>query len=218
MKNMSEKPQIDIAKFSDFEISMLIIERDSAQFKAERIDELLNKYGRAKGLVDAKKEKQPTSYVNETTFNILKFEPQKGERLGDFEVASKPSNVVDKFSQAYGILRANNATIKERYHGPGYGYGYWIWEGKIFRKSLKKNASKTTSVSDTSKVEQVKQLFPKDLEDMLLFEEKEEYVVIRPRQYLGSDNFAKIAAIVREASGEYISVGKDSHFRVPKAK
>ena len=59
-------------------------------------------------------------------------------------------------------------------------------------------------------------LFPKDLEDMLLFEEKEEYIVIRPRQYLGSDNFAKIASIVRDQGGEYISAGKESHFRVPR--
>ncbi len=59
-------------------------------------------------------------------------------------------------------------------------------------------------------------LFPKDLEDMLLFEEKEEYIVIRPRQYLGSDNFAKIAAIIRDQGGEYISAGKESHFRVPR--
>ncbi len=62
----------------------------------------------------------------------------------------------------------------------------------------------------------VRTLFPKDLEDMLLFEEKEEYIVIRPRQYLGSDNFAKIASIVRDQGGEYISAGKESHFRVPR--
>ncbi|MFB0567240.1 MAG: hypothetical protein ACETVM_01475 [Candidatus Bathyarchaeia archaeon] len=62
----------------------------------------------------------------------------------------------------------------------------------------------------------VRTLFPKDLEDMLLFEEKEEYIVIRPRQYLGSDNFAKIASIIRDQGGEYISAGKESHFRVPR--
>jgi len=62
----------------------------------------------------------------------------------------------------------------------------------------------------------VRTLFPKDLEDMLLFEEKEEYIVIKPRQYLGSENFAKIAAIIRDQGGEYISAGKESHFRVPR--
>jgi hypothetical protein len=62
----------------------------------------------------------------------------------------------------------------------------------------------------------VRTLFPRDLEDMLLFEEKEEYIVIKPRQYLGSENFAKIASIVRDQGGEYISAGKESHFRIPR--
>jgi Asp-tRNA(Asn)/Glu-tRNA(Gln) amidotransferase A subunit family amidase len=62
----------------------------------------------------------------------------------------------------------------------------------------------------------VRTLFPKDLEDMLLFEEREEYIVIKPRQYLGSENFAKIASIVRDQGGEYISAGKESHFRVSR--
>jgi len=65
-------------------------------------------------------------------------------------------------------------------------------------------------------VENVRVLFPKDLEDMLTFEETGNYVVIKPRQYLGSENFAKIASVVRDAGGEYISAGKESHFRVPK--
>lgn len=65
-------------------------------------------------------------------------------------------------------------------------------------------------------IDDVRTLFPKDLEDMLLFEEKKEYVVIKPRQYLGSDNFAKIASIIRDEGGEYISAGKESHFRVPR--
>lgn len=65
-------------------------------------------------------------------------------------------------------------------------------------------------------VDDVRTLFPKDLEDMLLFEEREEYIVIKPRQYLGSDNFAKIASIIREQGGEYISAGKESHFRLPR--
>ncbi len=63
----------------------------------------------------------------------------------------------------------------------------------------------------------VRTLFPKDLEDMLLFEEEKEHIVIKPRQYLGSENFAKIASIVRDEGGEYVSAGKESHFRLPRA-
>jgi len=68
----------------------------------------------------------------------------------------------------------------------------------------------------TRGVEDVKMLFSKDLEDMLSFEEKGEFIVVKPRQYLGSDNFGKIASIIRGVGGEYISAGKQSHFRVPK--
>jgi hypothetical protein len=60
--------------------------------------------------------------------------------------------------------------------------------------------------------------FPEDLENLLNFEEKPDYIMVKPRQFLGSENFAKIASAVRGMGGEYISAGKDSHFRVPKKK
>ncbi|KPV65237.1 MAG: hypothetical protein AOA65_0387 [Candidatus Bathyarchaeota archaeon BA1] len=66
-------------------------------------------------------------------------------------------------------------------------------------------------------IEDVQALFPKDLGDMLTFEEVERYIIIKPRQYLGSENFSKIASIIRSAGGEYISAGRESHFRVPRA-
>jgi hypothetical protein len=65
-------------------------------------------------------------------------------------------------------------------------------------------------------VQDVRMMFPQELEDLLTFTEKEDYIMIKPRQYLGSENFAKIASIIRGAGGQYISAGKDSHFRVPK--
>jgi len=65
-------------------------------------------------------------------------------------------------------------------------------------------------------VEDVRGLFPRDLEDMLVFEETGSYIVVKPRQYLGSENFARVASVVRGAGGEYISAGRESHFRVPR--
>ena len=53
---------------------------------------------------------------------------------------------------------------------------------------------------------------------MLTFTVEEKFVVLKPKQFLGSENFAKIAAVVRENGGEYISAGKDSHFRIPRKK
>jgi len=65
-------------------------------------------------------------------------------------------------------------------------------------------------------VKDIRTLFPKELEDMLNFDETAQYIIIKPRQYLGSENFAKIASIVRGTGGEYISAGKESHFRVSR--
>jgi len=66
------------------------------------------------------------------------------------------------------------------------------------------------------RIEDIKMMFTKELEEMLIFEEKGDFIKVTPRQYLGSENFAKIASTVREAGGEYISAGRDSHFRIPK--
>ncbi len=67
-------------------------------------------------------------------------------------------------------------------------------------------------------LDDIRMSFPEELEARLGFEEKGDYILIRPKQFLGSENFAKIASAVRGMGGEYISAGKDSHFRVPKKK
>jgi hypothetical protein len=70
----------------------------------------------------------------------------------------------------------------------------------------------------TQKIEDVRMMFPENLDTMLSFEDKGDYVMIKPKQFLGSENFAKIASTVRGIGGEYISAGRDSHFRVYKKK
>jgi len=67
-------------------------------------------------------------------------------------------------------------------------------------------------------LDDIRMSFPEELEARLAFEEKDDYIIIKPKQFLGSDNFAKIASAVRGMGGEYISAGRDSHFRVPKKK
>ena len=67
-----------------------------------------------------------------------------------------------------------------------------------------------------TKLSNITEAFPEDLESMLLFEETQQYYVVRPRHFLGSEDFAKIASIVRAHNGEYVSAGRESHFRVPK--
>jgi hypothetical protein len=58
-------------------------------------------------------------------------------------------------------------------------------------------------------------LFPPELRELLTFEQTAEGWKISPKKYLGAENFAKIAQIVRENGGEYVSSGKKSHFKLP---
>jgi hypothetical protein len=59
------------------------------------------------------------------------------------------------------------------------------------------------------------QLFPERLRNLLAFEQKADCIVVKPRKFLGSENLAEIAGIVKAAGGQYISAGKDSHFEIP---
>jgi len=75
----------------------------------------------------------------------------------------------------------------------------------------------TTVSGGIQTADDVQRVFPQDLAGMLYFEVTDEYVLVKPRQYLGSDNFRRIASIVRnQLAGEYVSAGRDSHFRIPK--
>jgi hypothetical protein len=66
-------------------------------------------------------------------------------------------------------------------------------------------------------IDDVQRFFPQDLSGLLLFEVTEDYIIVKPKQYLGSENFARIASIVRDQlRGEYVSHGKESHFRIPR--
>ena len=79
-------------------------------------------------------------------------------------------------------------------------------------------ASQALSQTKQRSVDDIRMSFPEELEARLSFDEKGEFIEIKPKMFLGSENFAKIASAVRGMGGEYISAGKDSHFRVPKKK
>jgi hypothetical protein len=134
---MTNTPQL-----TDLELTLLIIERDTCQYKKERIDELLNRVGEAQGISNAVEKTSnaatPNAKHEETAFTLLKFEPQKGAQLGDFDIACKANNIEDKWTYAFNTLKKANATIKDRYHSEGYQFSYWIYgEGKIYRQKLK---------------------------------------------------------------------------------
>ena len=78
------------------------------------------------------------------------------------------------------------------------------------------SATSVGSSRETLNINDVKQAFSSELAGMLLFEESGKFIIVKPRRFLGSDNFGKIASIVRNLGGEYVSAGKNSHFKVSK--
>ena len=87
---------------------------------------------------------------------------------------------------------------------------------KTVSESITAPAISVAPSEKKNKIKDVKQAFSSELAGMLLFEETGKFVIVKPRRFLGSDNFAKIAAVVRDLGGEYVSAGRNSHFKIVK--
>jgi len=110
-------PQIDVTKITDFELSLLMIERDTAQFKAGLIDELLNSVGQARGLLDAQKE--GPQETKELDLARLPWEKRQGEK-GEYEQTS------ERASQNSDVWKQLKAKLKE-HKGFWQNSGYKFW-------------------------------------------------------------------------------------------
>lgn len=96
------------------------------------------------------------------------------------------------------------------------GLEFTINKMKQIRDSwqLLPNHLKNEIITSKNPCDQIKEQFREDLAQLLNFELKDGIVIIRPRHFLGSENFAKIATIVRGLNGKYVSAGRESHFKV----
>ena len=65
-------------------------------------------------------------------------------------------------------------------------------------------------------LERAERMFPNELTDKISLELSDSHVIVKPKQYLGKNLFIELAEIVRDKlGGEYVSAGRDSHFRIP---
>lgn len=178
-------------------------------------------------------ESKPSPELKFKVVNIA-WEKRTGEK-GEFELADKEKNQNVDYLELERLLETAGGSMTSE------GLWYWLFrDGKaIGRKpstggfaktpqqeskqqplpkpdnsKLEEALGHTPPSQPNSKVDQVKMLFPEDLMNMLMFSEEGDGVTIKPRQFLGSENFAKIASVVRGAGGEYVSAGKASHFRI----
>ncbi len=122
------------------------------------------------------------------------------------ELMTKVDKLVADLSKTSEELRSVSASLKS------------LAVGQITQPPPAQAPAPTEAGSKLRSLDDIRMSFPEELETRLGFEEKGDYIIIKPKQFLGSENFAKIASAVRGMGGEYISAGKDSHFRVPKKK
>ena len=64
--------------------------------------------------------------------------------------------------------------------------------------------------------ESVSAAFPEDLRGVLSVTEEAESILVKPKAFLGSETFRRAADVVKGLGGEYVSAGKNSHFRIKR--
>jgi len=82
-------------------------------------------------------------------------------------------------------------------------------------EAFKQQSQSANPQTPVSKQKLGPEIFPEDLRKLLAFEERDGFLVIKPKGFLGAEVFAKVAEVVKSYNGEYVSAGKSSHFKVP---
>lgn len=128
----------------------------------------------------------------------LKFSKQED---GQIKVAPRQFLGSENFAKVASIVRAVD--------------GKYVSAGKESHFLITPLGEAPSSITPKGKTDEIKSKFPPVLADMLTFEEKDDQIIVKAKKFLGSDNFAKIAGIIRDIGGDYISAGKESRFEVP---
>ncbi len=142
--------------------------------------------------------------VKEWDPDEIKWENAEGAS-GPYERSEDVNNL--EFKAMLKDLAAHNGRMTRN------GLFYWVFENGSTVGRKKRGKDKAEAAEAPVKVSE---RFPEDLRSLLSFEETADAWILKPRQFLGSENFAKIAAIVRNLNGQYISAGKESHFKIPR--
>ena len=70
---------------------------------------------------------------------------------------------------------------------------------------------------DYSNITDIELKFTTEQANKLHFELNGDHWIIKPKVYLGTELFGEIAQRIRELGGEYISAGKESHFKIKRS-
>lgn len=131
--------------------------------------------------------------------NKIQWQPAEGHK-GSYERSEDVNN--PEFKAMLKELAAHGGKMTRN------GFFYWVWKNGSTVGRKKRNKGKA------SETEKISDVFPEDLRSLLSFEKEADAVIIKPTQFLGSENFAKIADTVKQHGGEWVSAGKNSHFKI----
>jgi len=154
------------------------------------------------GIMQAKRLIAQAKGVEKWDPNRIKWEGAKGSS-GPYERSEDMNNT--EFKSMLQDLATHGGKMTRN------GYFYWVFKNGATVGRKKRNKGRASEI----KPEKIGELFPEGLRRLLSFEEQADAVIIKPRQFLGSENFAKIADIVKQHGGEWVSAGKSSHFKIP---
>lgn len=78
--------------------------------------------------------------------------------------------------------------------------------------------AQTVSKDVEDKIARMKTQLGPDLTAKLIFDatSSSNMILVKTTSFLGSELFSKVAAVIRENGGSYVSAGRASHFQVPK--
>jgi len=96
----------------------------------------------------------------------------------------------------------------------------WLEEANEIIKAIDElidmHTAKLEPIETTPRLEDIKKAFPNELLSKIEVEEREGMIIIKPKGFLGSKLFASLSEVCRQLGAEYISAGRDSHFRIVK--
>jgi hypothetical protein len=180
-----------------FELEAEVEEESALELAKGSLEALLDTWLKGESITEEKPSWNP---------NNIKWEKAQGSK-GEFE-RSEDVNSLD-FKAMLKDINAHGGHLTRE------GYYYWVYKNGA-TVGRKQKAPKTDMQTQTKQPLQIEQYFPSDLHDLLDFAEKGDLIVIKPKQFLGSENFARISAMVRDLGGSYVSEGKDSRFEIQK--
>lgn len=64
-------------------------------------------------------------------------------------------------------------------------------------------------------IQKVKERFLDKWVERIEFSRQGNFIIVKTKQYLNTDDFEELRAVIRDFGGEYVSAGKESHFKIP---